>query len=461
MVSRKITKELVSFLRREIGEKKAEYGELYRIKRHALVKKGLPNIPELTIFREPWLSYIAVIKSGSEIRLYYFDTHGVLQHGDSYKHEGETIINELQKKVKRLYRYPIEKKEISIVDVTKQYDKKFSEVWRQVANYLGVTKRIRQNRPVIKVSPKNYKDIFQTQTVNQFIHIPIDSKEQMAKFIYFSFYYLLPEPIKLNEKVGKSVAWRMLLSYKKSKIFLSEESLQISSQFYSLEEWDQYSPKEIRDMLMRLCLYHTTRWEERDLLTLAELSQHEIPSVTRQNLPHIFCKMAVASKNSTILLLTLILAFPFEGKCEGFNGEKNDHFKIYSWLNNREIKKIHNFLNKNTPNTLSKGLHKAIRESLEFLYANILNITSSSQKTSEFNIRNTSDMYITLSDTFQILPDGQEISFPFQEITIHPYSDSVIRFPPDKMSENLCISIRYHLSEEKGGHYLFTGKIVI
>ena len=92
MVSRKITKELATFLRREVKAKSAEWGELYKLKRLTSVKTGLPNLRRLTILSEPWLSYIIAIKSGSEVRLYYYNGTGVLQHGDTVRNE-ETQLN--------------------------------------------------------------------------------------------------------------------------------------------------------------------------------------------------------------------------------------------------------------------------------------------------------------------------------------------------------------------------------
>jgi hypothetical protein len=460
MVSRKITKELVSFLRREIREKKAEYGELYKLKRHALVKKGLPNVPELTVFREPWLAYTILIKSGSEIRFYFFDTHGVLQHGDTYKHEVEMIIHELQKKARRLYHYPIKKKEPGIVDLTKQLDKKFSEVWRQVTNYLAVTKRVRQKRPVIKVSSENFQEIFQSQNVDQYIHIPLHSKEHIGAFIFFSFYYLLPEAIKLNKKVAQSIAWRMLLSYKKVNVFISDETFHQASQLYLLEEWSNYTPKEINHLLSRLCIYYTSCWEDNVLLTLVELCQPALPSVSRKNISKIFCRLAVTTNNPRMFLLASILAFPFNDRCEEFTVEMEDNIKLYSWFINRKIRKIRNFL-ASPPTMDSKGLHKAIKESIEYLFANIINITSSSQNSFSYSFENLSDLFILLTDARQTFPNGKEVGFPFRETMILPYSKAIVVFSPDRMNENSCINLKYHLLEEKGSHPLFIGNIVI
>ena len=346
------------------------------------------------------------------------------------------------------------------MDITHKFDKKFSKIWKEVTNYLGVEKKIRQKRPVIRVSSMKYESVFQSKITDQYIHIPLRSEEQIASFFYFSFYYCLPKSIKLNEKVAQSIAWRMLISYKKKSVFISEKSIVFSSRFFPLVAWNQYSPKEIHRLLTKLSTYHTARWDEKDLLSLVDLSQEELPSITRQNLPKIFCRLAEANNNISLYLLATVLAFPFDGTCEGFTGKIGKEQRLYDWLTNRKVKEIYKFL-KSPPTSDLIGLHKAVRESLEFLHANVLEIDSSSQNKSEFIFKNTSDLFVLLSGAKKVFPDGKEVSFPFKEMIIAPYSTIVVRFSLSDLTENQIISLKYHLSLEKEIKRLFTGKIII
>ncbi|MHA1541592.1 MAG: hypothetical protein ACTSQH_01275, partial [Candidatus Hodarchaeales archaeon] len=214
MVSRKITKELATFLRREVKVKIAEWGELYKLKRLTSVKTGLPNLPRLTILSEPWLSYIIAIKSGSEVRLYYYNSTGVLQHGDTFRNEETQILEDIRKKSKRLYRYPTKKKDLSIVDITKKYDILFLTIWKQITRNLRISKKRQESRPVIKVVAASYSGIFNTKLEGYFIYVPLNSLNLQHIFTYYSFYFLLPLPIRKNPNIAESLALRLYHSFK-------------------------------------------------------------------------------------------------------------------------------------------------------------------------------------------------------------------------------------------------------
>jgi len=460
MVSRKITKELVTFLRREVKAKKAEWGELYKLKSLGSVKKGLPNIPRLTIFSEPWLSYIIAIKSGSEVRLYYYNNVGVLQHGDTFIKKEIQILEQIQKKSRRLHRYPPKKKELTIVDITKQYDSQFLYLWNQITIFLKIPKKRKRNRPVIKVVTTSYSGIFNTKTVDNFIYIQLNTPNLQHIFTYYALYFLLPSPIRQNSVIAESIALRLYDSYKKTDSILPQVTFHGEKTIDSIEEWKNNSSQEILTFLNRLCMYNTEKWASSDFRSLRNMYQTKFPEVSRNSIHQIFCQISRKTGNSSLSLLAAIMAFSFGKECKTFHPDETEVSQIYSWIKQGRLKRILYFLRKNQT-TMSQGLQKATMEALQYWYANIMEISSDSKTPYEYRIKNKSDLAIILDNAKLINRSGRSTSLMFQKQLILPYSEKDLSFLSYTKESDCIISLNYFLveNEENIGKSVFTGKI--
>ena len=460
MVSRKITKELVTFLRREVKAKKAEWGELYKLKSLASVRKGLPNIPRLTILSEPWLSYIIAIKSGSEVRLYYYNNLGVLQHGDTFRKDEVNILERLQKKSRKIHRYPTKKKKLTIVDLTKQYDKQFLDLWNQISHHLKISKKRRRNRPVIKVATTSHPGIFNTRIKDNFIYIQLNSDDLQHIFTFYSFYFLLPTPIKQNSVIAESLALRLYDSYRKSDSILPKLTTISEMSFDSVEEWKEYSSQEIMSFLDRLCMYNTEKWVSSDFLALRNIYQNNLPNVSRNNLHQIFCLISEKSENSSLSILAVIMAFSFKKKCKTFHPDESEVSQVYSWILQGRIKRVLHFL-RNDPTSVTKGLRKAIMEALQYWYANILELSSDSNTPYEYRIKNKSDFTILLDNAMIVNSSGSSTALPFKRNVILPDGEIDLSFSTCTKEVDCIISLNYFIVEKKEniGTSIFTGKI--
>jgi len=460
MVSRKITKELVTFLRREVKAKKAEWGELYKLKSVASVRKGLPNIPRLTILSEPWLSYIIAIKSGSEVRLYYYNNLGVLQHGDTFRKDEIPILERLQKKSRRIHRYPPKKKELTIIDITKQYDSQFRDLWNQITHHLKITKKRRRNRPVIKVVSTPHSGIFNTKIKGNFIYIQLNSPNLQHIFAFYSFYFLLPSPIRQNSAIAESIALRLYDSSRKNDSILHQVTFDAKKTIDSVEEWKDHSLQEILDFLDRLCMYNTEKWKTSDFLALRNIYKTQLPEVSRNNLHEIFCRLSERTGNSSLSLLASILAFSFGKDCKSYHSDESELSQVYFWILQGRIKRILDFL-RNTTEMIPQGLRKAIMEALQYWYANILEISSNLNTPYEYRVKNKSDLAIILDNAKSLSPSGVSTALSFQKHVILPDGEISLSFSSYTKGLEVIISLNYFLVENKEniGTSVFTGTI--
>lgn len=460
MASRKIAQELAKFLRREVKEKSAEWGELYKLKRLTSVKTGLPNLPKLTILGEPWLSYIIAVKSGSEVRLYYYNQKGVLEHGDTFRNEETQILDNIQKKSKRLYRYPTKKKTESIVDITKEYDLKFRATWKKIAQIHNIPKKQQRSRPVIKVVTTEYSGIFNTKSEGFFIYIPLNSHNLQHIFVFYSFYFLLPSPIRKNHIISENIALRLYDSFMGYDSIIPKLKALIGETIDCLGEWSGFSTHEILFFLNRLCLYNTEKWETSDFNALRSLYKGKIPKVTRNDLHEVYCKISAITGNQFLSFLASLLSFPLEMKCSPSNLKEYEYSRIYLSIQRGRLTHIHNYLKENHL-ILTQGLQKAIREVLQFWYANVLEISSEGHDPLSYQIKNKSDLTIVLDMAYLVSSSGSKTVLDSQKNILLPDSETDISFSFCARELESIISIEYHIIENERNmdKTIFTGKI--
>ncbi len=461
MVHREVKKELMKFVRREVREKGADWGELRRIKRHVVVKKGLPSVPSLVINSDAGLSYMATIHSKKEIRLYLFDSGGNMLHGLSYFSSFEEVSKDLHSKSKKIARYPPLEKKLTRAQQNYQLDRQFQRIWVRLAKILRVSKSQRRQRPLIKGIVKEADGIFGTNFTNDFIHIPYQSSSLGVIFYYYSLYFFLPSSIQQNNDLAEALAVRLLSSFKKLKYDSVLENRPSKKIIQKLSSWDSIDPPEILNLLNKVTIYYDFPWETQDFIMLMNLPSELLKIPSRQNLPNLFHQLFSNSQNMDFLILSCFLGIPFKFNCHISSEISNQTLiLIYDLLKNWQFSKVFPLL-KQKGMEFSTGQMRAIEEALHFQYTKILKINL--DKKGIFEIKNKSDIPIILSSAVQILPDGTETDITFEPVTLNAISTISLDVNSFNITDRSPLRIQYSLmnSFEDISHPIFVGTLVI
>jgi hypothetical protein len=464
MQKREVKKELMRFVRKEVKEKGADWGELRRVKKQVMLTKGFPNIPNLVLQTETVFSYVVIIIWKKEIRLYFFDSNGISIQGQSFYKDLDKIYMEIKGKSKKIARFPSPEKPITIQEINSQLDKQFKQIWVQVANLLGIPKKTRHHRPLIKGSKKKGEGIFGTEIKDNFIHIPLESPKTNVIFAYFSFYYFLPLPIQQNNDISEALIFLFLQSFKQFKKESPDKERNSYNIFQELTaKWRDYSPRWVLDFLRRVSKYYDITWETSDFMELLNLPLSIIKKASRQNLPELFCQIYSRSRNEDFNILSKFLGLPFNVECveedsrSVFSNEKL--INLYKWVQTWEFSKVLLYLEKDD-NILYPGLEKAFLEALNFQYANVLALEL---KTNTIMITNKSDLIIILESTSKIFPDGIEESITLDKLILKP--KSLIQLNLEDLFGPTDFPIRFNYYIVKSVHDIgqpvFKGTLVI
>ncbi|MFX0016715.1 MAG: hypothetical protein ACFFB2_17760 [Promethearchaeota archaeon] len=461
MVRREVKKELMKFVRREVKEKGADSGELRRLKKHIVFKKGLPSIPSLVINTDAGLSYMVVILWKKEIRLYLFDIEGNMLHGQSYFSSLEEVSKDLRSKSKKIAMYPPPKKELTIAQQNRHLDRQFQQVWTRIAKILGISKKQRQKRPLIKGIDQEAEGIFNSKFTKDFILIPYRSSNIRLIFYYYSLYFFLPSSIQQNAELSEALAFKLLNYFEKVK----DESLIKNRESYKLiqemDAWSQLEPLQIYTLLNRITFYYDIPMKTLDFLFLLKLPLDLIRNPSRQSLPLLFCELFTTSQNEEFLVLAIFLGLPFNIECAvPENMTKESFYFLFTWLKSWQFSKVFSYLYKNQL-TLPKGQIRAIEEALHYQYTTILDLDMI--KNSTFNIKNRGDIPIILTSAIQVFQNGTETEIPFQEITLKANSTIFLDLNSLKIKCNYPLRIQYLLvnSLETISNPIFTGTLVL
>ncbi|MFX0182457.1 MAG: hypothetical protein ACFE95_05165 [Candidatus Hodarchaeota archaeon] len=460
MTSREVKKELMSFIKREVKEKSADWGELRRIKRHVILKKGLPNVPNLVIQTDSGLSYMGVIQWKNELRVYLFDTKGQMLHGESYFQAIQEVYKDLRSKSKKIARYPTIKKEISISQRNYQLDKRFHQIWTQLAKKMNVPQKYRHERPLIKGIVHPTEDIFGTKLEKGFIYVPFESTKLMTVFTYYSLISFLPPPIRRNSDIAEALSFLMLRSFKQFRdepIIQNRPSSPIIPQ---IAPWGVLRPAMILNILNKISRYFDSPWNTQDFIFLAKLPINNVRNLSRQKIPTLFCLLFRISQNADFLVLANLLGLPFGIECPiPVELSENTTLKLYSWLKNWQLTKLLPYVNQST---LTKGQLLAFEEALNFQYAKVLDLNLISAKFGKFEIVNKSDLPIILTEIIQVLPDGNERELSFQKVVLPPYETHSFSLKSIKISVEFPIRVQYQLikSLKDNVQPLFIGTLV-
>ncbi len=465
MSRRDVKKELMKFVRREVKEKGADWGELRRVKHHIVVKKGLPNVPSLVLKSDSGLSYMAIIQWRKELRLYLFDVEGKTLHGQSYYQSYQNlqeVYKDIRGKSKKVSRYPPAEKLITLSQRNYELDKRFQKVWVRIAKFFQVSKSHRRNRPLIKgINQKDAGGIFGTKQEEGFIHIPFQSPNLGAIFAYYSIYFFLPSSIRQNEVLAEALALKLLTSFKQYKhepIMKNRNSFEI---IHKMEAWNSLKNTDVFNILKKVSLYYDSSWGTQDFISLVNLPLNLIRNPSRQRLPKIFCQLFLISQNEDFINLANFLGLPFGFECTiPQKISEKESFSLFGWLKSWQFSKVLPYLQQKSL-TLTKGQIRAIEEALNFQYTNVLQVELTTEGI--FNIKNKSDLPIILTSAIQIFPDGTESGLAFQKVTLQANSTYILDLNSLDIKGQSPIRFRYLLvkSPEEISHPVFSGTLVI
>ena len=463
MVRREVKKELMRFVRREVKEKSADCGELRRVKRHVILKKGLPNIPNLVLRSDSGLSYLVTIQWKKELRLYLFDSDGKMLHGQSFFPPLEDMFKDIQSKSKKIARYPTLEKEITLADQNHQLDKRFQQIWLRLAGLFRISKKNRRQRPVIKSLNQKADGIFGTRFEKDFIYVPLHSSKLRIIFTYYSLFFFVPYPFRQNEDIAEAITFKILTSIKQFKNE-SMDGIRNSSEIFSkLDSWNKLSASEIMSLLKKIVRYHENWLKKSDFFALVNCPIKLVKNPSRQNLPIIFCEMFSLSQNEDFLTLANILGLPFGIECPiPSNLIEKESLEVFFWLKTWKLSKLFFYLQEKRL-TLTKGLVRAVEEALNYQYTTVLEINLISKTSGTLEISNNSDLPITIATAIQVFPDGTEREFSFQEIIIQAQSKTVLDLKSFKISIDSPIRFQYSIikSPDDSTQPVFTGTLVV
>ncbi len=463
MVRREVPKELMRFVRREVKEKSADWGELRRVKRHVILKKGLPNVPNLVLQSDSGLSYLVIIQWRKELRLYLFDSDGKMLHGHSFFPPLQDVYKDIRSKSKKIARYPKLEKVLTLAEQSHQLDKRFHQVWSRLARLFRISKKNRRKRPLIKCIHQKADGIFGTRVENDFIHVPYQSSELRVIFTYYSLFFFVPHPFRQNEDIVEAIAFKVLTSIKQFGGESLDGARNSSNIFRQLDPWNHLTASEIMSLLKKMAVYNDTWLRESDFLALVNCPVSLVRNPSRQNLPKIFCEMFSLNQNEIFLTLANILGLPFGFECQiPSNLLQKESLQAYFWIKSWQFSNILLYFQEKRL-TLAKGHIRAIEEALNYQYTTVLEINLISKTSGTFEIKNNSDLPVILAGAVLAFPDGSETETSFQAVTISAQSKTILDLNSLKIPRDSPIRFQYSLTRSPDDitQPIFTGTLVI
>jgi len=463
MVRRDVKKILMHFIRTEVREKTADWGELRRVKSQIILKKGLPTIPNLVLKTDAGLSFIGIIRWRKEIRIYFFGPEGSILHGLSYYDEIEKIYMDLKAKSKKIARYPPFKKPILQSQRDHHIDKQFKQIWVQLVQYFRIPQKKRKKRPFIKESKIIRKSIFDAVIENEFIHIPDEIDNKVMVFTFYALLFFLPENLRSNDTLSRIIAYKILISLKQFQNEPLDPEYNFLKIFDEFRSWKVKNPVKTIQSLERISEYYDKVWNTNDFLELTKLSYDVIDSSSRTKISEIFSDIFSKTGNVDFLVLACFLGLPFDLKYEiPDQFSDNTLIILFKHLQSYKISDTLDYLNQHKISQKT-GIKKAIMEALNYQYSCILKLDMDPKDKLKIKIENRSDLFITLISVIQILPDGRELPCSFQEITLKPLSNLVFDIKEEVENYKNPLRIEYILirSLTDPKKPIFKGTVVI
>jgi len=443
MVRRDVKKILMHFLRNEVHEKTADWGELRRVKSQVILKRGLPNIPNLMIRTDEGLSFLGIVRWKKELRLYLFNSEGRMLHGQSYDNTLDKVYKDLKSKSKKIARYPPPKKPITQAQREFHLDKQFKKVWLHLAKIFQISQKITKNRPLIKESVTINDGIFGTKVTEGFIYVPSKSQKLETIFTFHSLFFFLPNNIHQNKIIGEALAFNLLRSLKKFQSETVDTKWVFYTIFKQVSRWQKKDQIKLLKAFNIISEYYDTAWKTEDFLELAKSEFDIIECTTRRKISNLFFDLFSKTSNIDFLVLSTFLGLPFgiEYSIPKENNE-NELISAFKALKFWQISKVLDYL-KQQQNLLSSGILKAINEALNFQYGCVIGINIDSNDNKIVLLKNKSDLPIILTSAVQISPNGREFPMKFQEVVLKPSLVTSFDITVINIKEELPVRVEY------------------
>jgi len=457
MTRRNLRKEIMSFIKLEVAEKKADWGELRRVKEKITVKKGLPNLPSLIFHTTEGLSYFALIRWKNELRVYSFNQEGVIIDGQSFMDDLETTYKEIKSKSKKVSRYPPIRKLKSLSQSSLELDLKFKLFWENLAQKFEIPSKIRKNRPLIRGVDHGRTGLDETEIDGKFIEIPIKSSEKSFLFTYYCLLFFLPPNIQRESEISGQLIQFLLKKFPKFRGKIAAEDLDPDLRKFS--KWNHLSIQEIYRVLYRVSEYYTENWETSDIIHLFDYPISQEIGFS-ESLIEIFCFLYEESRKISFLLLSNLLGIPYSHYCNETDLLQDSlPIQIFDSLKNFIFIPVLSALNSNKI-SFNKGQLKALKEGIQYQYAKSVKILSVSNKMIE--LYNKSDLVILITVITQILSTGTEKIVFEDEIPINSQTSIKLNIKDysniERTPLRLNFQILYNIKSNQPP--LFSGTIV-
>jgi hypothetical protein len=314
MSDRKAPQRIHKLMVREVKEKKANYGELRRLKKKAIVRKGIPNIPSLAIYSDFGITYVSIIQWGREIRLHYFNKKGEYLYCElsSPDTKVDEIYNEIKQRSKYISRYPPKQKTLSVVELTNRMDQKFRRIWENFSIYFHIPKKYSRNRPLIKLVAdpisSGLSGICNTNYDENFIFL--SKKTENLSFIYsfYAIFFLLPKTVRSNTDLATSICMKILDSLGKVKL---DSSCEIRTQSM-ISDYDISILKKAIEFLPIITDYYEQPWESSLFSHFLDWIALDKSSLTKRNQPLLWEHLFNKTKIPIFLHLSCLLGIRYD-----------------------------------------------------------------------------------------------------------------------------------------------------
>ncbi len=452
MSDRKAPQRIHKLMVKEVKEKQANFGELRRFKKKAIVKKGLPNLPSLTIRSDAGITYVAMIQWGRELRLHYFDKKGNYLYCDLSGPETniQQVIEEVTKQSKYISRYPPKVKVPTLAEREHAQDQIFKQIWKNFRRYFQIPKKYVKNRPLIRIVrdskdmkfPGKRHNLYDlTSHTDEFIFIHESIPNKLFLYAYYAILFLLPKALRDdNEPLAEQLCqtliedsrlttdpdpkWLINLKTLKNNLHVPIE-IEIFPAFHLVAE------------------YLTQGWQEKCIEGFVEWFRLDPNPLTPQNLPDLFELLYLEDPNNRHLLhLWCLLASKYEKSVpmhyldplRSPSTNPIDIF-IYTLFSNRLVEAESLF----TTLDLPPPMHKLVTETFTRHYSQVLGFQTAPVKGGYGYFINNSDCYISILDLMHdqltlVEKDALKKAFPLK---LAPFGKD-----PFEFSIPLQVSIR-------------------
>jgi len=425
---RNTPKLIYQFMKKEVGITKAEWGEVRKVDRKKVVQDGLPNIPKLTLTKDPFVYYLAVIRKIKELRIYAFSKEGMMLPAKSfYNDEIDSSWLSVKRQSKKLARYPSTPKTLSQSQKNRELNKVFKRVWENTLTTFNVPKEFHKQYPTLIETKDEKIGPWETSWNNKEVYIPQKIKNLKTICYYYSFLFILPEQIRKYKDLSSIVTSKFMLSFRQLKGSHKELMEHSPAETESIiNKLSGLNVKELYNFLLSTLSLYPYEWDHDDIALLIKNLQ-EIIQITQSSM--ILYELFRITGTTDFYGLACLHAIIDESqeKIPPICLTDNKYFALSSAISSFQYSKVVFIKNNNKfslvfEKTITKALEKSFNKVISAIEDGLYN--NSDQKLIISKIDNKElEKQITI-EPLSIL----YISVDFQNITIH-FPELYINFP--------------------------------